>query len=98
MPDVWPSPRLLQACASISKLQNPKPYGTQVKGTETIIAACIACGVPRLVYTSTVNTVFCGRWVYVGGLSPARSCLKPRMSLRLVYTSAVDTVFCGRWV
>lgn len=38
-------------------------HAVQVAGTENVIAACISCGVPRLVYTSTVNTVFGGRQV-----------------------------------
>ena len=35
----------------------------QVLGTENVIMACAASGVERLVYTSTVNTVFGGRFV-----------------------------------
>src|SRR3990170_8105315 len=33
-------------------------YGINVKGTENVLAGCLAQGVPRLVYTSTPSVVF----------------------------------------
>ncbi|MEE8169900.1 MAG: NAD-dependent epimerase/dehydratase family protein, partial [Phycisphaerae bacterium] len=34
---------------------------TNIRGTENVVAACLACGAPRLVYTSSPSVVFDGR-------------------------------------
>ncbi|KFM23410.1 Short-chain dehydrogenase/reductase family 42E member 1 [Auxenochlorella protothecoides] len=41
-------------------------HAVNVQGTDNVVAACIACGVPSLVYTSTYNTVFGGVEIVAG--------------------------------
>ena len=36
-------------------------YAVNVRGTEHVVAACKAAGVPRLVYTSSASVVFEGK-------------------------------------
>jgi nucleoside-diphosphate-sugar epimerase len=63
---------LERACAGMDAVfhtaAKPPPWGrydeyhrTNVLGTQRVIAACLACGVPRLIHTSTPSVIFDGR-------------------------------------
>ncbi|XP_075929762.1 putative short-chain dehydrogenase/reductase family 42E member 2 [Petromyzon marinus] len=48
------------------QLNKVEVESVNVLGTQVVIAACVACGVPSVVYTSTVNVVFHGEPIHQG--------------------------------